>query len=575
MIFSISSFGEEDRDECDLRGRLLGFFDWFLYVRLFFELIERKFGWIIWLSLNAFGILCGFRYMDTDIVSFPSRSLEQCCDCGCSCSLTVSSSSNADWIRSVKRKYNEFERSGRFYIPGLDILPVARVGIENECAMLRETLGSQQATIQELCLELEEERNAASSAANETMSMILRLQREKAEVQMEARQFKRFAEEKMSHDAQEISALEEVLYKREQVIQSLTCEIQAYKHRMMSYGLTEGEAEGLKGSYSRNPSFSSDLGGPVESHMYSYPPLRCNLYESQEQLELEDDVVDVEKYPFGETPRNQDLRSLEHRINQLEGTPQGEQMNGDFGSRKFLEKVVVGQSPRRSRHSRKFSTDSSSSVLGYGRDMGPDHTMDSPRYGTSFKKLDCVAEELRNLDSASDFDDDMSDRVYTIDSIHPGGSYNHYMEPKVAAKLGDEYVSMPKSLGRGDLGDPEVKKLYLRLQALEADRESMKHTIMSMQTDKAQFMLLREIAQQLCRDMTPARRLPVQKSSFVRSFSFMAVFKWILSFIFWRKKTRQSKYMFELTANNVGLLMLLDKRPCSKPLRCVSSTQVR
>uniref|UniRef100_A0A803NF07 Uncharacterized protein n=1 Tax=Chenopodium quinoa TaxID=63459 RepID=A0A803NF07_CHEQI len=229
------------------------------------------------------------------------------------------------------------------------------------------------------------------------------------------------------------------------------------------------------------------------------------MYGSQEQLELEDDVVNIENYPFSETPGTQDLRSLEYRINQLEGTPQGDQMNGDFGSRNVLEKVVVGQSPRRSRHSRRISTDSSGSVL------GPDHTMDSPRFGTSFKKLDCVAEELKKSDSASDYEDDMSDRVYTIDSIHPGAPYNQYMEPKVAAKLGDEYVSTPRSLGRGDLGDPEVKKLYLRLQALEADRESMRQTIMSMQTDKAQVMLLREIAQQLCRDMTPARHMSVQK----------------------------------------------------------------
>lgn len=508
-------------------------------------------------------------------MSFPSKSLEQCCDCGCSCSLTVSSSSNGAWIRSLKRKYDEYEKSGRFYIPGLDILPVARVGIENECAMLRETLSSQQATIQELCLELEEERNAASSAANETMSMILRLQREKAEVQMEARQFKRFSEEKMSHDAQEISALEEVLYKREQTIQSLTCEIQAYKHRMMSYGLTEYEAEGLKGDYSRNQSFSSDLTGQLDPHMCAYPPLRCNINESQEQLELEDDDVDIEKYPFGETPRSQDLKSLEYRINKLEGTPNADQMNVEFGSRNVLEKVVVGHSPRRSRHSTRISTDNSSSVLGYGRDMGVDHSMDSPRFGTSFKKLDCVAEELRKSDSVSDYEDDMSDRVYTIDSIHPGGPYNSYVEPKLGAKLGDEYVATPRSLGRGDLGDPEVKKLYFRLQALEADRESMRQTIMSMQTDKAQFMLLREIAQQLYKDMTPARQMPLQKSSIVRSFSFMAVFKWILSFIVWRKKARQSKYMFELTANNVGLLMLLDKSPRSKLWRCVSSTQVR
>ncbi|CAO2827156.1 unnamed protein product [Amaranthus hypochondriacus] len=507
--------------------------------------------------------------MDKDIVAFPSKSLEQCCDCGCTCSLTVNSSSNGAWIRSVKRKYDEFGKSGRYLIPGLEIFPVARVRIENECKLLRETVGSQQATIQELCLELEEERNAASSAANETMSMILRLQNEKAEVLMESRQFKRFAEEKMSHDAQEISALEEVLYKKEQSIQSLTFEIQAYKHRMMSYGLSESEAEGMKGSYSRNPSFSNDL----ESSMCAYPQLRCDMYESQEQLELDDDV-DFEKYPFGEIPGGQDLKSLEYRINQMEGTPRGDQMNADFGSRNVLEKVVIGQSPRRSRQSRRFSTDNNASLLGFSRDMGPDHTMDSPRFGTSFKRMDCVAEELRKTDGASDFEDDMCDRVYTIDSIHHGAPYNNFMEPKAAAKFGDDYLSSPKSIDRGDLGDPDVKKLSMRLQALEADRESMRQTIMSMQTDKAQYMLLREIAQHLCRDMAPASCIPVQKPYIARRFSIMAVFKWILS-VFWRKRARQSKYMFEQTADNMGLRMLLDKSSPSKPWRCVSKTQVR
>ncbi|KAI3519989.1 hypothetical protein L1887_09210 [Cichorium endivia] len=53
--------------------------------------------------------------------------------------------------------------------------------------------------IQDLISDLEEERYASASAANEAMSIILKLQREKAEVQMEARQFKRFSG-KMAHD---------------------------------------------------------------------------------------------------------------------------------------------------------------------------------------------------------------------------------------------------------------------------------------------------------------------------------------------------------------------------------------
>jgi hypothetical protein len=43
----------------------------------------------------------------------------------------------------------------------------------------------------------------------------------------------------------------------------------------------------------------------------------------------------------------------------------------------------------------------------------------------------------------------------------------------------------------------------VRMQALEADRESMRQAIMSMGAEKAQVMLLKEIAQKLCKDATP------------------------------------------------------------------------
>ncbi|KAG0483720.1 hypothetical protein HPP92_011804, partial [Vanilla planifolia] len=62
---------------------------------------------------------------------------------------------------------------------------VVLVDAEIEVAALRETVASQQTKIDELSAELEEERNAAATAASETMSMILRLQHEKAELQME------------------------------------------------------------------------------------------------------------------------------------------------------------------------------------------------------------------------------------------------------------------------------------------------------------------------------------------------------------------------------------------------------
>lgn len=468
-----------------------------------------------------------------------SIGLVKCCDCGCSCSSV--DSPTALWLRSVKRKHDEFEEAHRLAIPA-DNSSVARVEIENECAALRETVSSQQQSIQELYQELEEERNASSSAANEAMSMILRLQREKAEIQMEARQFKRFVEEKMAHDQQELLSLEDLLYKREQTIQALTCEVQAYKHRMMSFGLTEAEVEGQKPILSRSPSMMhilsrspsmiENLDAQVDLPTYDYPPLKCNLNESQVPID-DSDVVDIEKHAFGESPHaREQLNDLESRFHQMERRTSRNHLDGQYsGSKNILEKVIVGQSPRQSGHSRKLSNDSSTSFMGFVKETGPDFTPDSPRTtNSSFKKTEYTSyaenfSNLRKMDT-SDIGDDMTDRVYTIDSIHKGTPYYSVTESKPAVGTCDAYVTTPQqSSNQDDAGDSEIKKLYTRLQALEADRESMRQAIISMRTDKAQMVLLKEIAQHLCKEMTPVRQMPTKKSSIVGSFSFISMFK--------------------------------------------------
>ncbi|CAN0879255.1 Myosin-binding protein 7 [Linum grandiflorum] len=481
------------------------------------------------------------------------RDWGRCCSCGCTrCSSKGCSSGS--WTRSVKRKYDEFNSAKPFVIPGLDVVSSnPRVQIENEIIALRETVSSQQQAIQDLYTELEEERNAASSAASEAMSMILRLQREKAEVQMEARQFKRFAEERMAHDQEELGSLEDALYKKEQVIQSLTCETQAYKHRMMSFGLTEAEVEG---SFSRNQSFSENNGGSQsEFPDYEYPPLKCNVNENQPaavEADEEPEVVDVEKYAFGETPRSRHgdtprgrdhLKNLEYRIYQMERCP------SDVSSGKqILEKVIVGQSPRKTRHSRMLSVESS---------VPPD----SPcyKFPNSFKKADYVTHPVehkspRKAFNVSDFGDEMDDRVYTIDSVHHGVT-----DHKTIAGGDDDFVTCPITDGfdQPDLNDPDIKTLYSRLHALEADRESMRQAIISMRTDKAQLVLLKEIAQQLCKDATPERRSPMKKPSIAGSLKLASVLKAVTSFAFWRKRARKNR--FGPGTDDAGLLMLLDE----------------
>ncbi|URE29270.1 DUF593 domain containing protein, partial [Musa troglodytarum] len=382
----------------------------------------------------------------------------------------------SSWHRNLKRKLDEtdFEARSPSFVAGF-----ARVDIGNEAAALREALVSHQQSVQKLLAELEEERSAAASAATEAMSMILRLQREKAEAQMEARQFKRLAEEKMAHDQQEIAALEDLLFKKDQAVQALTCEVQAYRHRLLSYGIGIEDGDAPPSEPQTPDTATSAFSVPqFDPFPRDYPPLRCTG----------DTAVDLDKYPSEETPRER-FQTLEQRIFQLERLPSSRFCN-------VMDKsVVVGQSPRwRRRHLRSFSFCSYGSSLEFNK-------------GEEFPSA---------MDGASDCGgrDDMSDRVYTVDAVH-GAS--------------EDYVSTPRELQSrrnvvGGVQEAEMRKLCMRLQALEADRESMRQTLISMGTDKAQMVLLKEIAQQMCKEVSTEKRT-VKKSPSNKRISIMSMIK--------------------------------------------------
>ncbi|KAK8924198.1 hypothetical protein KSP39_PZI019377 [Platanthera zijinensis] len=90
-----------------------------------------------------------------------------------------------------------------------------------------------------LYLDLEKERSAAASAADEAMSMILRLQKEKAEIDMESRQYHRMIEEKYTYDAEEMVILKEIIVMREREKHVLEKELQLYKQMVNSGGHVE------------------------------------------------------------------------------------------------------------------------------------------------------------------------------------------------------------------------------------------------------------------------------------------------------------------------------------------------
>ncbi|XVE66634.1 hypothetical protein DITRI_Ditri08aG0093900 [Diplodiscus trichospermus] len=85
------------------------------------------------------------------------------------------------------------------------------------------------------CQELEKERIAAASAADEAMAMILRLQSEKSSIEIDANQYKRMAEQKQEYDQQVIESLQWIVMKHESERSSLENQLQLCKQKLNLY----------------------------------------------------------------------------------------------------------------------------------------------------------------------------------------------------------------------------------------------------------------------------------------------------------------------------------------------------
>ncbi|KAF8014268.1 hypothetical protein BT93_H0187 [Corymbia citriodora subsp. variegata] len=99
---------------------------------------------------------------------------------------------------------------------------------------LEQMLEEERSARHALYLELEKERNAAATAADEAMAMILRLQADKASIQMEARQYQRMIEEKSAYDTEEMNILKEIMLRRERERHVLEKEVESYRQMIFA-----------------------------------------------------------------------------------------------------------------------------------------------------------------------------------------------------------------------------------------------------------------------------------------------------------------------------------------------------
>ena len=386
----------------------------------------------------------------------------------CPC-CSSSGSPAVPWRRSVKRKLGAEKGEGGGE-GGEGESAAARVDAAEECAALREAVAAAQSTASALRAEVEEERLAAASAASETMAMMLRLQREKAEVQMELRQFRRFADEKMALDAAEIDQLRALLAQRARRLVRLRARLREYRLQFLHLGIPLPEGEELTQNAQEEEEDLLLLEGEDGYGGY-YPELRCHdgEYYYEDGQEEEDAVaLDLERR-ICRLEHDQETHLVEPVLEEEEGTqlytddalPELAGLEQGAYANEMLPEEAVEE------RSQLYIEDEElpeSPTAGFG---GGEETSETDGVG-----------------SASG-----SDRVYTIDKVHQGVSAPIARVPE---KYQDQAV------------EPDIKKLYMRLEALEADRESMRQALVAMRTEKAQLVLLREIAQQLAKDGAPA-----------------------------------------------------------------------
>lgn len=168
---------------------------------------------------------------------------------------------DVDWKRSIsemnpKEKYESSNEDLRSDARGALCLgdEISTIGV------LEQALKEEHAARVALYIELEKERNAAASAADEAMAMILRLQEEKASIDMQARQYQRVIEEKSAYDAEEMNILKEIVLRREREKHFLEKEVEAYRQMLYSgKEQLEGDIQSMVDKHRRELSSSGYL----------------------------------------------------------------------------------------------------------------------------------------------------------------------------------------------------------------------------------------------------------------------------------------------------------------------------
>ncbi|XP_059627265.1 myosin-binding protein 1-like [Cornus florida] len=160
-------------------------------------------------------------------------------------------SSNSKEIPSPRKSTSlDRKESGYESIDGSST--ISEIEGESVVERLRRQIEHDKRCMSALYKELEEERNAASDAANEAMAMITRLQEEKAALHMEALQYLRMMEEQAEYDMDALEKANDLLAEKDKEIQDLEAELEFYKNIIEDSMVMDDETYNFNGNFMEN-----------------------------------------------------------------------------------------------------------------------------------------------------------------------------------------------------------------------------------------------------------------------------------------------------------------------------------
>uniref|UniRef100_A0A1J3HKA2 GTD-binding domain-containing protein n=1 Tax=Noccaea caerulescens TaxID=107243 RepID=A0A1J3HKA2_NOCCA len=328
---------------------------------------------------------------------------------------------------------------------------------------LKSELEEERKALNALYEELEVERSASAVAANETMAMINRLHEEKAAMQMEALQYQRMMEEQSEFDQEALQLLNELMVNREKENAELEKELELYRKRLEEY-----EAKEKMGMLRRRMRDSS-----VDSFRNNGDGDR----ESNGELQNGGGVSDW-KFGESETEKNTPV-DVVLRLDECLDDYEGERLS-ILGRLKFLEEKLTALNGEEEEEEEEEVNGSSINGNGHfhGKETNGKHRV--------------IIKSKRLLPLFDAVDGDMENG-------------NHQENGFDGSERGESVTV-----------EEEVDELYERLEALEADREFLRHCVGSLRKGDKGVHLLHEILQHL-RDLKNIDLIRVRENEIMSS----------------------------------------------------------